>query len=64
MLETNVTADISSMQVFDNSSIINFVILGIFLIFTFLLTIIVVYQTAHYIIRPLRVLNSKMRDII
>lgn len=64
MLETNITSDVSSMTVFDSSVIINFVILGLLLIMTFAIAVVMAYGTSHYIIRPLRQLNQKMRDIM
>ena len=39
-------------------------ILGALTLVTFLIAAIVSFETSHYIIRPLRMLNNKMRDIL
>lgn len=35
-----------------------------FTVIIFIIAAIVAYETSHYIIRPLRMLNNKMREII
>ncbi len=59
------TSVIENIDIFSDSSVQgNLIFLGIFIAITFLISAIIAYSTSHYIIRPLRELNSKMKDII
>lgn len=65
MLETNATNDIRSIPIFDDqTSVLKLIILGLFLLLVFFIGVVVSYETSHYIIRPLRELNNKMREIL
>ncbi len=48
---------------FSQDEIIKIIILGILLILVLIMSAFVAYGTSHYIMRPLRLLNAKIRDI-
>jgi hypothetical protein len=54
----------SSMSIFGKKDYYIFSLLGLLLILTLAFSAIIAYQTAHYIIRPLRMLNNKMINIM
>lgn len=62
-MKSKVTEDLKVLKFFDYSAIWN-IILILFLVLNFVIAIIAAYYTAHYIIRPLRILNVKMKMII
>jgi hypothetical protein len=54
----------SSISIFGKKDYVIFTLLGLLLILTLAFSAIIAYQTAHYIIRPLRMLNNKMINIM
>jgi hypothetical protein len=54
----------SNMSIFGRKDYLIFTLLGLLLILTLGFSAIIAYQTAHYIIRPLRMLNNKMINIM
>ena len=63
-LQSTVTQNASQLPMFNHSDFVIFTILAILLALILIFSAIVAYQTAHYIIRPLRMLNNKMINII
>ncbi|CDW83509.1 UNKNOWN [Stylonychia lemnae] len=64
MKSDDVTTQIKSLTIISDRVITILCILGALVILTLITAAIVAYETSHYIIRPLRMLNSKMREII
>jgi nitrogen fixation/metabolism regulation signal transduction histidine kinase len=59
-----VVAESYHVAAFDDNDYLIFTVLAILLGLTLMLSSVIAYQTAHYIIRPLRMLNNKMLNII
>ena len=55
---------ISAVSIISDKVILFLSLLGGLTLLTFLIAAVIAYETSHYIIRPLRMLNNKMRDII
>eukprot|EP00347_Sterkiella_histriomuscorum_P007084 403350315 len=64
MKTEDVTGPITSLSIISQKVIIIISLLAAFTIVMFVIAAIVAYETSHYIIRPLRMLNNKMREII
>lgn len=62
--QSTLTEKASNLDMFDDKDFLTFGTLAGLLLLNLLFAAIIAYQTAHYIIRPLRKLNNKMIDII
>jgi hypothetical protein len=65
MPSVRTTYVIGEIDIFSDQSVrTNLIFLGVFTGITFFISAIIAYSTSHYIFRPLRDLNNKMKDII
>ncbi len=55
---------ISAVSIISDKVILFLSLLGGLTLLTFVIAAVIAYETSHYIIRPLRMLNNKMRNII
>ena len=62
--ENFITDKAQSVGAFESTDYLIFTLLGLLLILTLVFSSMLAYSTAHYIIRPLRMLNNKMVNII
>lgn len=62
--EDQFTNDVRNTPMFNHNDYVIISMLGIMLVITLIFSAFVGYSIAHYIIRPLRMLNEKMMNIL